>query len=172
MIKYLLLTAALLVGTTVGFVPQASRFSPATALNAGKLATPTFNKASQKWEKAASDDGEYPYDAFGSLLRHGPAPFIARLVNPDDYEQQVLKYMAVAKVSRAEATGNMDCKLNNAADWAYLKMEESRGRKKVDLTYLDKKKAALTITWAIIIVPTSYKVVSYTIAQIAQILSQ
>ena len=165
MIKYLLLTA-FLVGTTVGFVPQASRFSPATALNAGKLATPTFNKATQKWEKAASDDGEYPYDAWGALLRHGPAPFISRLVSPADYEQQVLKYMAVAKVSRAEATGNMDAKLNNAADWAYQKMEESRGRPKVDFTYLDRKKAALTITWSIIIIPTTYYVISHTFEQV------
>lgn len=85
---------------------------------------PTFNKATEKWEKAAGDDGKYPYDAVGALLRHGPVPFVTRLTNPGEYEQAVLKYMATAGVDRSEATGNMDAKLNNAVDWAYQKMEE------------------------------------------------
>ena len=174
MFKFLLLTAALFVGAAVGFVPQASPVNRNTALNifgggaakSSKLATPTFNKETQKWEKAASDDGKYPYDAVGALLRHGPFPFVSRVLSPDDYEQQVLKYMAVAKVDRAEATGNMDAKLNNAADWAYQKMEEKRGRPKVDFTYLDKKKAALTATWAIFIIPTVYYVIEKTFSQV------
>lgn len=51
--------------------------------------------------------------------------------------------MATAKVDRAEATGNIDAKLNNAIDWAYQKMEEKNGKPKVDYTRLDKKQAAL-----------------------------
>lgn len=126
---------------------------------------PTFNKETQTWEKAASDNGENPYDAVGALLRHGPAPFIARITNPKNYEQGVLKYMAVAKVSRSEAVGNMDAKLNNAADWQYQKMEESKGRPKVDYTYLDPKQATLVIIWSAIVIPTGTYVVLKTLSE-------
>ena len=151
------LVAALASSTTLAFGPK---------LGAKKLATPTFNKATQKWEKAPSDDGQNPYDNVGALLRHGPAPFLARTFNGDTYEQGVLKYMAVAKVDRAEAVGNMDAQLNNAADWAYQKMEESKGRPKVDYTRLDKKQAILTSVWAIVILPTVFYVVQKTISEI------
>ena len=56
-------------------------------------------------------------------MRHGPSPFLTRVFNADEYEQGILKYMASAKVERAEATGNIDAKLNNAMDWAYQKAE-------------------------------------------------
>ncbi|KAL3926036.1 MAG: hypothetical protein SGARI_005744 [Bacillariaceae sp.] len=118
----------------------ASAFGPKAATKKGPA--PTFNKETQKWEKAAQDDGENPYDNVGALLRHGPAPFLARTFNADTYEQGVLKYMAVAKVDRSEAVGNMDAQLNNGADWAYQKMEESKGKPKVDYTRLDKKQAS------------------------------
>ena len=45
-----------------------------------------------------------------------------------------MKYMLSAKVDRATAVGNTDAKLNNAADWAYQKMEEKRGKPVVDYT--------------------------------------
>ena len=121
---------------------------------------PTFNKSTQTWEKSPNDDGKYPYDAVGALLRHGPSPFIARLSNPKEYEQGILKYMAVENVDRSEATGNMDAKLNNAADWAYRKMEEKRGAPKVDYTRLDKKQAILVTAWALIITPLSIKYIA------------
>lgn len=116
--------------------------SKATSTNS-KLPLPTLNKDTNRWEKNAADDGEYPYDAIGSALRHGPSPFLTRVFNADEYEQGILKYMATAKVDRAEATGNIDAKLNNAIDWAYQKMEEKNGKPKVDYTRLDKKQAAL-----------------------------
>jgi hypothetical protein len=90
-----------------------------------KLPLPTLNKETNRWEKSPLDDGKYPYDAIGSALRHGPSPFLTRVFNADEYEQGILKYMATAKVDRAEATGNIDAKLNNAIDWAYQKMEVS-----------------------------------------------
>ncbi len=34
------------------------------------------------------------YNIVGSLYRAGPVPFFQRIVNPDMYEQAVLKYMA------------------------------------------------------------------------------
>ena len=115
-------------------------------------AKPTFNKSEHKWEKADDDDGIYPYDAVGSFLRFGLQPFVKRLTDPNGYEQDVLEYMASEGVSRAEATGNMDAKLFNAADWAYSKMEERNGRPKVDLTKLDTKQAVLTVAWTLVVI--------------------
>ena len=108
---------------------------------------PIFNKQTQKWEPASDDDGIYPYDAVGSLLRFGPSPFLKRVTDADGYEQSVLEYMAGMGVSRAEATGNMDAKLFNPADWAYQKMEEKKGKPKVDYTKLNVKQATLTVIW-------------------------
>mmetsp|Transcript_15646 Transcript_15646/g.18181 ORF Transcript_15646/g.18181 Transcript_15646/m.18181 type:complete len:180 (+) Transcript_15646:78-617(+) len=128
-----------------------------------KLPLPTFDKETQKWIKSPNDDGKYPYDAVGAALRHGPSPFIARITNAGEYEQGVLKYMASAKVSRAEATGNMDAKLNNAMDWQYQKMAEAKGNPKVDYTRLDKKQAVLTVVWALGITPLALSVISETV---------
>lgn len=121
----------------------------ATAFQSVAKTKPKFDKASGKWEKAPGDDGKYPYDPVGSLLRHGPSPFFQRLTNPDEYEQIVLKYMAEAGVSRAEATGNMDAKLNNVLDWSYQKKEERNGAPKVDYTVLKTKDAILTSAWGL-----------------------
>lgn len=130
-----------------------------------KLPTPTLNKDTGRYEKSPLDDGKYPYDAIGSALRHGPAPFLTRVFNADEYEQGVLKYMLSAQVDRAEATGNVDAKLNNAIDWAYQKMEEKNGKPKVDYTRLDKKQAALTVIWALGITPLAVSVVADTANQ-------
>ena len=99
-----------------------------------KSTIPTYDKETKTWTKSPNDDGENPYDAVGALLRHGPNPFIARLTNPNDYEQGVLKYMAVANVERSEAVGNMDAKLNNAMDWAFQKQEEKKGKAESNFT--------------------------------------
>jgi hypothetical protein len=131
--------------------------------SSSKSTKPVFDKATETWQKSPADDGKYPYDAVGALLRHGPGPFVQRTVNPKGYEQSVLQYMAATGCSRAEATGNMDAKLNNAADWAYQKLEEKKTGKKVDYTVLNAKDAALTIVWALGITP----LVLYSIAQTA-----
>ena len=112
-------------------------------------AKPKFDAGKGKWVKAPSDDGQYPYDAVGSLLRQGPSPFFQRVSNPAEYEQMVLQYMAEAGVSRAEATGNMDAKLNNVLDWSYQKKEERNGAPKVDYTLLKTKDAILTTVWGL-----------------------
>ena len=130
-----------------------------------KLPLPTLDKDTNRYTKSPLDDGKYPYDAVGSALRHGPAPFITRTFNADEYEQGVLKYMLSAKVDRAEATGNVDAKLNNALDWAYQKMEEKNGKPKVDYTRLDKKQAALTVVWAFGITPLALNVIVSTADQ-------
>ena len=150
-------------------------FSTTTALAFGsfggkkaastKLPLPTYDEATNRYTKNPLDDGEYPYDAVGSALRHGPSPFLTRVFNADEYEQGVMKYMLSAKVSRAEATGNTDAKLNNPLDWAYQKMEEKNGKPPVDYTRLDPKQAALTVVWALGITPLAIYVVSSTFGQ-------
>ncbi|KAL3923523.1 MAG: hypothetical protein SGILL_001613 [Bacillariaceae sp.] len=142
--------------STVAIAPTSSSlyiFGAKSGGGAGKSVTPTFDKATETWVPSPNDDGEYPYDNLGALLRHGPGPYIKRSTDPKGYEQIVLKYMAGTGCSRAEATGNMDAKLNNAADWAYQKMEEKKTGKKVDYTVLKKKQAALTTIWALGITP-------------------
>jgi hypothetical protein len=128
-------------------------FGAKSTSSVGKSTKPTFDKSTETWKPSPNDDGKYPYDAVGALLRHGPAPFLQRTFDPKGYEQSVLQYMAATGCSRDEATGNMDAKLNNAADWAYQKLEEKKTGKKVDYTVLDKKDAALTIVWALGITP-------------------
>merc|ERR1712087_1096521 len=105
------------------------------------------------------------YDAVGAALRHGPSPFLTRVFNADEYEQGVMKYMLSAKCDRAEATGNIDAKLNNAMDWAYQKQAEKNGKPKVDYTRLDKKQAALTAVWALGITPLAINVALDTVNQ-------
>ena len=117
-----------------------------------KAKPPTFNKETSLWEPSAETEPE-PYDAFGSFLRGGPTPFIVRTFSPKEYDQAVFKYMAQTKCSRIEAQGNMDAFFNNAADWAYQKSEEARGRPQVDYTVLKPKQAVLVITWALFVTP-------------------
>eukprot|EP00984_Skeletonema_dohrnii_P014477 scaffold6088_cov140-Skeletonema_dohrnii-CCMP3373.AAC.15 len=113
---------------------------------------PTFNKQTSLWEPSTETE-EPPYGAFGSFLRGGPTPFLVRVLKPSEYDQAVFKYMAQTSCSRSEAQGNMDAFFNNAADWAYQKSEEARGRPKVDYTQLKPKDAILVITWALFVTP-------------------
>ncbi|KAL7541826.1 hypothetical protein ACHAXR_011259 [Thalassiosira sp. AJA248-18] len=160
------LIAAILLAFATSTASAFGSFGKKSAsASATKLPLPTLNKDTNKYEKSPLDDGKYPYDAVGSALRHGPAPFLTRVFNADEYEQGVLKYMLTAKVDRAEATGNTDAKLNNAIDWAYQKMEEKNGKPKVDYTRLDKKQAALTVVWALGITPLVVNVVLSTVDQ-------
>jgi hypothetical protein len=147
--------------TTTALFVSKNKAAPARAV----VGRPKFNAATQKWERAANDNGVYPYDAVGSLLRHGPVPFLKRTLEKDTYEQAVLKYMASDNVGRAEATGNMDAYFNNPQDWAFQKMAERKGAKKVDYTFLSKKQAALTITWAVFVTPLATYVVVDTVQQ-------
>jgi hypothetical protein len=154
--------AAIVVVTFLSTALQVSAFGSfgkKSVGSASKLPLPTLNKDTGRYEKSPLDDGKYPYDAIGSALRHGPSPFLTRVFNADEYEQGVLKYMLTAQVDRAEATGNIDAKLNNVLDWQYQKMEEKKGKPKVDYTRLDKKQAALTAIWALGITPLAVSVV-------------
>jgi len=130
-----------------------------------KIPLPTYDAASNRYTKNPQDDGAYPYDVIGSALRHGPSPFFTRLFNADEYEQGVLKYMYTQKVTRSEATGNVDAKLNNVVDGAFQKQAEKNGKPKVDYTVLDKKQAILTSVWALGITPLAVNVVLKTVSE-------
>ena len=133
-----------------------------------QLPLPTFDETTGRYIKNPADDGQYPYDALGAALRHGPSPFFTRVFNSDEYEQGVLKYMLTQQVDRATATGNTDAKQNNAMDWAYQKMaEEKNGAPVVDYTVLNKKQAALAVIWAVCITPLAIKVITETAGQLS-----
>jgi len=140
--KLILLSVLLLVFTTVSsFTIQPistlknQRISTTTNLGAlpppkpydttYKSKPPTFNKQTSLWEPSAETEPQ-PYGPWGSFLRGGPAPFLVRTLNANDYDQAVFKYMAQTSCSRIEAQGNMDAFFNNGADWAYQKSEEAR----------------------------------------------
>ena len=147
-----LLLAFLCIASAAAFAPsmESSSSRSATSLyGAVGKAKPKFNKATEKWEPSAADDGKYPYDAIGALLRHGPPAFISRVTNADEYEQFVLNYMATVGVDRAEAAGNIDAKLANPVDWSFQKVEEKKGKPKVDYTELKPRNAILAIIWAL-----------------------
>ena len=96
--------------------------------------TVRFDKAAGKW--FTDDPGEMAgssYGPIGSLYRAGPKPFLQHLLNPETYDQAVLKYMAQAGCDRTEAQGNMDAFLDNPQDWAYQKLSEQNGGFKKDL---------------------------------------
>ena len=158
--------------STTSTTTQLFIFQAAKSKTSSTSTKPTFNKSTEQWERSPADDGVYPYDAVGALLRHGPNAFISRVTNPTEYEQFVLNYMAEVGVDRAEATGNVDAKLNNAMDWAYQKMEEKKGKPKVDYTVLKKKDAILAVIWAVFIVPLTASVIQSTLAQLNDGLAQ
>jgi hypothetical protein len=60
------------------------------------------------------------YPPIGTLLRQGPQPYLQRLLNSEDYEQAVLKFMAVEQCSRNEAQGNMDAYLRYVTIYIYI----------------------------------------------------
>merc|ERR1719401_2987071 len=65
-----------------------------------------YDKVTQKW--FATTEMEEPaagYGILGSLYRAGPVPAFQRIVNADNYEQGVLKYMAKEGCDRVVSRG-------------------------------------------------------------------
>jgi hypothetical protein len=158
----LLLLLSTFVPSTLSFTPsynsQRPRLHRLSAQPTPKRYDPTynkrppvFNKSTSQWEP--SSETESSYGAWGSFLRGGPSPFLVRVLQPEQYDQAVFKYMAQTSCSRAEAQGNMDQYFNNAADWAYQKQEEARGAPVVDYTQLKPAQAVKVITWALLVTP-------------------
>jgi hypothetical protein len=112
---------------------------------------PKFDPSTKKWAGTTEEDTE-GYGIFETVVRNGPLPFVQRVLNADEYEQGVLKYMALEKCGRKEAQGNMDASLENAADWAYQKMQEKKGAPKRDYAKSPTpKQFGLSGAWALIV---------------------
>lgn len=87
-----ILAFALVVAVCSAFAPfqQATAGSKTSLFAAQKV--PKFD--GDKWVYTAEDQKPSAgYGATKTLLLHGPAPFINRVFQTDDYEQAVLKFM-------------------------------------------------------------------------------
>ena len=114
---------------------------------------PRFDPFTQRWYPSSPDEEPSAgYPPVGSLLRHGPKPYLERTLKPDEYEQAVLKFMAADECSRNEAQANMDAYLRNPNDWAFDRMEFKRRGYKIDYLTLKPKKIVLTSVWSAIVV--------------------
>lgn len=138
-------------------VVYSSAFVRSPSKNAVQRSTPLsmavrFDKAAGKW---FTDDPEEmvgsSYGPVGSLYRAGPKPFFQHLLNPETYDQAVLKYMAQAGCDRTEAQGNMDAFLENPQDWAYQKVSEQNGGYKKDFANANMapKQVILSTVWGL-----------------------
>lgn len=102
---------------------------------------------------------EAGYPATRTLLRHGPKAFLIRTFQPDKYEQAVLKFMAVDKVDRDEAQGNMDAYFENPNDWAYDRMQFQKTGRKVDyVSPPEGKTLALVLVWSTLVLSVTGRV--------------
>ena len=109
---------------------------------------PRYDKELNRWVPATAAEGpEGGYDIWGTILRAGPVPFFNRLVKTDEYEQGVLKFMAVEKVDRMRAQAEMDAYLQNPNDWAYNRVNGYN----VDYLTLNKRKLTLTLVWSAVV---------------------
>ena len=105
-----------------------------------------------KW--VAQSEAELPSAGYGigkTFLLQGPEPFLKRLFQPDDYEQGVLKFMAMDKCDRNTAQGNMDAYLRNPQDWAFNRMEAEKRGTTINYTKLEVKEIVLVLTWSSIV---------------------
>lgn len=107
-----------------------------------------FDSSTDRWVPTSPEDEE-GYGVFGTLLRAGPKPFVIRIVNPDNYEQGVYKFMFNENMSRMEAQGNFDAYLENPNDWAYQYFQEKKGGMKKDYVNdgMDPKSLTLKGLW-------------------------
>jgi hypothetical protein len=98
------------------FVAHQQRVGVGAPVSASSLAmAPRFDVSVQKWVPTKpEEEASAGYPAFKTLLLRGPKPFLHRVLQPDDYEQAVLKFMAGDGVDRETAQGNMDAYLESA----------------------------------------------------------
>jgi hypothetical protein len=96
--------------------PVGSTNKKATINKASEL--PRYDRDLQKWVTTGPNQlPEAGYPPTKTLLLQGPKPFLTRILQKEDYEQAVLKFMAGDKItSRDIAQGNMDAYLRNPQD--------------------------------------------------------
>mmetsp|Transcript_35414 Transcript_35414/g.72380 ORF Transcript_35414/g.72380 Transcript_35414/m.72380 type:complete len:205 (-) Transcript_35414:1112-1726(-) len=169
----MMMTAMLIVCSSFATTSAFQTISSPTTLRRSSLLNmaakakgggPRFDKTTEKWivTDPATQGPEAGYDLIGSLYRAGPVPFIQRVINAEQYEQAVLKYMAAEGCDRKEAQGNMDAYFENPQDWAYQKMQEQNGAAKKDYANanMDPKQIALSTIWAGVVFWFAYYLVT------------
>ena len=161
MMTYLVLFVLLAaIGWATPFAPRQPFATPTahrsttgatTATSSTRLPmVPKFD--GDKW--VAQSEAELPSAGYGigkTFLLQGPEPFLKRLFQPDDYEQGVLKFMAMDKCDRNTAQGNMDAYLRNPQDWAFNRMEAEKRGTTINYTKLEVKEIVLVLTWSSIV---------------------
>lgn len=107
MIRSILILLAM-SSVVLAFAPISSSFKKCSLASALDMATPRFDSTKQRWYiNPESEGAESGYDANGSLLRQGPKAYLTRILNPDEYEQACLKFMAQDGCTYQQAQGNM-----------------------------------------------------------------
>lgn len=151
---------SVLVVLTVAFGPTVTAFAPNTcsripscSRTRGVAMVPRYDEEAQRWSPSTpEEEAGKGYSPIGSLIRQGPVPFVRRLVDPDSYDQGVLKMMATESggsgMTRDEAQGNMDAYLQNPNDWAVQKLEEKRTGIKYDYANANMDVFSLVLTTA------------------------
>lgn len=100
----------------------------------------------QQWITESKEE-QVGYGILQTLVRHGPTPAVRRIVQPQQYEQAVLKFMAEEGCSRDEAQGNMDFYIRNPNDWIALRLEQERTGMQVDLVTVNPIRVVLVVVW-------------------------
>jgi hypothetical protein len=109
---------------------------------------PQFDPTAQKWIPSSEEESaEASYPAIKSLLRHGPKAYLTRVTNADEYDQAVLKFMAMDSCERWEAQGNMDRCNENSQDWTFERLEARKKGIRIDYVTLEKKAVVLSVIW-------------------------
>jgi hypothetical protein len=140
------------VVTTHAYVAPPSSASPSSMTRPSSSPLHMVPKYDgSRWIPTTFPDDVQGYPKWHTLLLHGPRPYYERVFKADEYEQAVLKFMAVDGVSRNEAQGNMDAYLRNPNDWAFDRMEAQKRGVKLDYVTLDPKAIVLTLVWSTIV---------------------
>jgi hypothetical protein len=150
--------------------PGGSTTVPKYASTASSTTRPTTTWLSmvkfdgEKWvTERPEETSANNYPLINSLLLHGPKPFLTRLLQPNDYEQAILKFMASDKVDRINAQGNMDKYLQNPQDWAYNRMEEQKKGVRYDYVTLNPKQIVLVVCWSAVVMAVIARIVYSTV---------
>jgi hypothetical protein len=165
-----------LVALMLLLAEDARAFQPPGALTTvSKSRRTTSSNKPSTWLSMVKFDGEKwvterpeetsanNYPLINSLLLHGPKPFLTRLLQPNDYEQAILKFMASDKVDRINAQGNMDKYLQNPQDWAYNRMEEQKKGVRYDYVTLNSKQIVLVVSWSAVVAAVIARIVYSTV---------
>jgi hypothetical protein len=154
------LLLSLAAAATQGFVPKHK--SPITMHYYGSTLGRFMAKFDgEKWvPESDAEKSESGYSIVGTLLRHGPVPAFRRVLQPQDYEQAVLKFMVQEKCDRDVAQGNMDAYTRNPNDWLAMRLREEKSGIKTDFVTLQPKEIGLRLLWIVIVLYFSGRAVT------------